>query len=139
MCPEKSPFKYATPSHCSHDDRLDIVSERSGYNGVHIFPKFDESEQDKEQGFFTHYQRRQLVNALIRWLQTPDAFTSCEYSDGKLDIKPAIDYTKMPYMRYMMKHLGEAYPPILELITSMETNRKEICNKIEDIMIRDTV
>jgi hypothetical protein len=34
-----------------------------------------------------------------------------------------------------MKHLGEAYPELLEFITEIATNHIELCNKIQDIMV----
>ena len=108
------------------------AGDRGISHDIELHTRLDKSKQDNKQGFFKHYKRhsKQLVNALKRWEEGPNTFSTCEYREGILEIKSATDHSKIRFMRYMMKHLGEAYPELLEFITEITTNHIELCNKI---------
>ena|GEM_PF-793781 len=141
MCSD-SGFKYPAISHCPYNDRglVHTAGDCGISNDVQLYTRLDKSKQDKQQGFFTHYKchSRQLVNALKSWKQGPNTFTTCEYREGTLEIKSAVEYTKVRFMKYMMKHLEDAYPKVLEFITEIGTNHIETCKKIQEIMVSDT-
>jgi hypothetical protein len=137
-----SAFKYPSISQYPYNDRglVHTAGDCGISNCVQLHTRADESEQGRKQGFFRHYKRhsKQLVNALKHWKEGPNTFSTCEYRDGILEIKSAIDHTKIRFMKYMMRHLEEAYPRLLGFVTEIETDHIETCNKIQDIMVSDT-
>jgi hypothetical protein len=100
-----------------------------------------ESKERTEREFFIHYRNhsRQLVDALQRW-ENELKFTSCEYNDGNLETKTPdrIEPEYIPYIRQMKQHLNDAYAGIFPNIIEVETNRKKICGKIQNLM-RDVI
>jgi len=107
-------------------------------NGISI--STENSEEKRKRAFFRHYRRhsQQLVDALKQWSSQLD-FIDYEYSNGELHrhnqklIEPYV-----PFMNYMKKHLhNDAYPHDFINPNSIQSNRKSICDKIEEIMVKD--
>ena len=100
-----------------------------------------ESKERGERDFFIHYRDHsgQLVDALQQW-ENELKFTSCEYIDGNLEIKTPdrMEPEYIPYIREMKKHLNKAYTHIFPDIIGIETDRKKICSKIQNLM-RDII
>ena len=99
----------------------------------------DESGQNKrrtKKGFFKHYRRHsiQLINALKKWGEHPNAFSLCWYIDGRLEEKPAIKHSEIRFMQYMVKHLEASYPELFEFINEITRDHDEIRRKIGDVM-----
>jgi hypothetical protein len=99
------------------------------------------TEPTRPSSFFIDYHSHseQLVDAL-KVLGDKLQFTSCKYEGGLLDIKEQTETMNKGFMRYMKKHLEKEtkYQSILTSFSEIETSHRELCNKIQDIMISDT-
>lgn len=90
--------------------------------------------------FFIDYHSHslQLIDALKEWANRI-RFTSCKYEGGFFNIedqKP-IESMNHGFMRYMKKHLEkeeEYQQKILTLIIKIETDHKQLCGRIENII-----
>jgi archaellum component FlaC len=93
-------------------------------------------KEEQKKDFFKHYRKHsvQLVDAFKKWGEHPNAFSSCEYMDGRLEKKPAIKYRHIPFMQYMIIHVEKSYPELFEFITNIANDHDDICTQIHDIM-----
>lgn len=136
-------FKYPSPSHCLCNDKglgtVYTAGDHGVADGLQLHSGSGESRGGETEGFFIHYKchSKKLVDALKHWGEGPNTFTTCEYRDGLLEQKPAIDYNRIRFLKYAMKHLEKGYPELLQSITDIETSHKERCKEIEEIMISD--
>ena len=122
--------------------RLDSNSHSISFNSrVENDNGISNSAEKRKRAFFSHYKKhsRQLVDALKQWSGQLH-FIDCEYSDGELSrynetfIEPYV-----PFMSYMREHLGSgAYGENFIDPNSIQSKRKAICDKIDDIMVRDS-
>ncbi|HZI71284.1 MAG TPA: hypothetical protein VFD60_08990, partial [Nitrososphaeraceae archaeon] len=94
-----------------------------------------QTEKEGSRSFFVeHYRKhsKQLVDAFQEW-KTQLMFTSYEYKEGLLTpdrIEP--DY--IPYMKQMKEHLNKAYSDLLPNPLDIKTKRKNLCNKLQNMM-----
>lgn len=114
-----------------------VTTATQATNGI-IQTLMNQKQMKKEQkeAFFEHYQKHsiQLVDALKKWGKHPNAFSSCSYIDGRLDKKPAIKHSDIPFMQYMMKHLEKSYTELFEFINEIANNHEQICREIDSVM-----
>jgi hypothetical protein len=136
-------FKYRPIWHCyNYDRRMDYISNCSGTIHPKLHSETSRSAEDKRREFFINYQQHsvQLVDSLIEWGRKV-RFTSCQYEQGLLDIdfQEPVESMNKGFMRYMKKHLEkeEVYQPILALVGEIETSHKQLCEKIQNIMISE--
>jgi hypothetical protein len=86
-----------------------------------------------------HSHSEQLVDALNNWARKVQ-FTSCKYEEGifSIDYQQPLESMNKGFMRYMKKHLEkETKYGILTSVSEIETSHRELCKKIDDIMISD--
>jgi superoxide dismutase len=127
-------FKYNSILDTKNDtSRADCFDNNLGFE-----PRISRDTQIKRHGnqsFFTeHYRKhsRQLVDALQKW-EKQLKFTSYEYEEGMV-IPDRIEPEYIPYMKEMKQHLDNAYPDLLPKPLEIETNCKDLCNQIQNIM-----
>jgi hypothetical protein len=118
---------------------LDTVGDCCDPGYERCYSNVDETEENEERTgkrFLEHYRSHsvQLVDAL-KWGEHPNAFSSCSYIDGRLEKKPAIKHSKIPYLQYMMKHLEKSYPELFESINEIANEHEQTCREIDDVMI----
>jgi hypothetical protein len=126
--------------------RLDSNSHCIGFNsliendnGISSSTEYTTTER-RRRAFFRHYTKHseQLVDALKKWCNQLH-FIDYEYSDGVLVrsnqkfIEPYVQF-----MSYMREHLDSgAYGDNFIDPHSIQSKRKTVCDKIEDIMVKD--
>jgi hypothetical protein len=94
--------------------------------------------QESRSFFREHYKKHseQLIDALQNW-ENRLKFTSYKYNEG-LSRPERIEPEYVPYMQQMKKHLDKAYLGLLPSPLDIETNRKNLCNQIQSLMIFKT-
>jgi hypothetical protein len=59
---------------------------------------------------------------------------SCEYEDGRLTVHHQKEPSRIPFMKYMQKHLEKAYPEILTMYSEISSRRERLCKDIGKTM-----
>jgi hypothetical protein len=129
-------FKYNSSLDTNNDAiRTSYSDDNFGFRHCVAGNSSPKEDQTRGRPFFSKHYRmhsRQLVNALQNW-ESQLVFTSYEYKEG-LFTPEKIEPEYIPFIQQMKKHLDKSYQGLLPSPLEIETNHKNLCNKIQNLM-----